>query len=897
VKNRIFLLLLFFGSGACGLLFEVVWTRRLTLLFGATVYAVASVLAIYMAGLAAGSFLFSRLAERSAKPGRLLSLVLAGAGVSGAAVLPALDLIQPVYLSWIGSTGWDSLSAGAGRLLVSALVLIIPCTLQGGTFPLMGRVYAGLTPEAGRNAAHIYAVNTFGAVFGGLFTGFFAIPRCGLSASSAAGGAGYLILGVACGLSAGFFARRVSGDAPSPVEDGDAAPEYATQSDPSAAISLRLVAVAALLSGMTALAYEVVWTRILQVFLRNSPYTFAVILASFLSGIALGSLLAARIAPGHRRALRLFALFQSCIALIAIVLQPLFGMLPDLLRPLSGVTRFPSLTLFLPGLVMAFAVVLIPATLMGLSFPLLCRAYVESSGGRLAYGLGRVYGLNTMGAIAGSLGAGFVLIPLAGTSGSNLLVALVNLALAAVIMHRIKSIRAPLPAEKQGGRKRAGKEKQAVKSKQRAVWAWLAMLAAADISLLLLGVGSPARTILPPSVHRTKVRQDRVLYYRETAPGTVVVVEDGRSGLRSCFVNNNVVCGTSYDALKVIRMLGHLPMILRGTDEPCRSLVIGFGTGVTSASLLRYPWQERLDCVEICPGVLEAALFFRDVNHTAYKDPRLRFIPGDGRSYVDACRETYDVISCDPTHPALGCGSLYSTEYFLSCRRILTDGGIICQYLPFHKMSERHFRAALATFREVFPRMNVWVGFSHAIMVGRAGETEQAIDVDFIARVMTLPEVREDLYAVHLETPYDLLSTFALGEKGVESLINGEVLRNTDDHPVLEYSGPEALRPDAWPRNMEQLLRHMDSPLPYLRGPGPAGPPRTVFLPALQRYLGGKHQLYLGQIAWHRGQLGEALDHFRQGLRINPEDMELSDLADLAMAGLKRGAPPPFSTE
>jgi spermidine synthase len=235
-------------------------------------------------------------------------------------------------------------------------------------------------------------------------------------------------------------------------------------------------------------------------------------------------------------------------------------------------------------------------------------------------------------------------------------------------------------------------------------------------------------------------------------------------------------------------------------------------------------------------------------------------------------------------------------EYFESCRRLLRENGVICQYLPLHKMSARHFRVALATFHEVFPRTTVWLGFSHGIMVGRAGDETPGISVDFVARLMSIPEISRDLYACHLETPYDLFSTFILGEPEVKALVAGETLRNTDDHPILEYSGPEALRRDAWQVNMRQLMQAMASPLPRLTGFGPPGPPREVFSRSLDRYLEGKRGLYRGLIAWQQGDLKAAFDHFVLGLRVNPEDLELADMADLARTSLEKNRPLPFAT-
>jgi spermidine synthase len=258
--------------------------------------------------------------------------------------------------------------------------------------------------------------------------------------------------------------------------------------------------------------------------------------------------------------------------------------------------------------------------------------------------------------------------------------------------------------------------------------------------------------------------------------------------------------------------------------------------------------------VEICPGVRYAAKYFSDFNDHVYQNPKVNFIPGDGRNYLLLSSEKYDIISCDPTHPTLGSGGLYTREYFLSCRQHLEENGVVCQYLPLHKLSPSDFRMLIMTFAEVFPCVSVWLAHSHGILVG----TNKVQVLDF--------EILEQVKSDMLGDPYLVAISLILDTKAVKDF-TGKIRINTDDRPALEFFRPASLLRENWEKNVSGLMSHRVEPNSVFRN--------LEDQETLARYLEGQAHFIRGLICQNRGDRAGVAAAFRRALEVNPENEEV----------------------
>jgi len=264
--------------------------------------------------------------------------------------------------------------------------------------------------------------------------------------------------------------------------------------------------------------------------------------------------------------------------------------------------------------------------------------------------VGTVLMINTTGAVLGPILTTFLLLPMLGASLAVLLIVIL-LAISALFI--LKTLKTNQPGK-------------------------LTKYILYSVIVILIGVifYQPDLRILPPSFHRF----DReVLFYRESVEGALSVGQDKETGrdTKYTYVNNSVVIGSTYDAIKVVKMVGHFPFFL-GLE--CKNvLVIGFGIGVTTSAIASHTEVESIECVELVKGLKDAAIYYNDLNHDVVNDPRLRIIPGDGRHYLQLTPNKYDLISCDPTHPILGSGNLYTKDYFALCKKHLNPGGMVSQ--------------------------------------------------------------------------------------------------------------------------------------------------------------------------------------------------------------------------
>ena len=752
----------FLLSGAASLMDQVVWLRYLSLIFGNTTWAAATLLAVFMGGLGLGALLFGRLADRVTRPLVLYAVMEIAIGV--------IALASPWLLSWIDSAyvfvyrAWGNMPwlFTAGRTLLVAFFLLPPTILMGGTLPLVLRATTRERERVGASSGFFYGINTAGAVCGTAFAGFLSVWQFGLYRTLVIAA----LFNLLAALASLLVKRHFTVDA-------------WTQSPAYAGTSRQWLLTIFFLMGATSLAYEVFWTRILLFHLGSSVYAYSLMLLAVLLGIGVGSLLAIPWADRVGSPLRALVWVELGIALWIPLQILLFQQLDLLLLTAAELIQPTGFARYTVGQLLAILPLLGPPTLlMGMSFPLAVRAMNENPE-HLGDDVGKVYGANTLGAVVGSLSAGFLLIPTVGTQNSLIVVATVNAVLALMI------------GKREGGRLLVP------------ITATAATLVFATIAVF------PAdRVILAAGLFYGDQPEDLV-YFHEDAQATVTIRQREKDDepYYALAVNGVAVAGTSPELHAVQRMQGHLPMLL---GNEVRSVVhIGFGTGGTAHAVSQSPVEDIL-VVELSPEVIKASdTYFGTINHGVLADERVRVEINDGRNFMLASPERFDAVLSDSIHPAYaGNGSLYSLEYFRLIRDRLEPGGIASMWLPTYFLTPDNFGGILKAFCEVFPHVAVWYEPStlNAFTIV-TGKVEGPVwEADPLARAFSLPRIANDLVSLDIQGPADLLALLIATEKDLAPWLEA-IPSHTDDRPRVEYESGRLLdRNQTWLDNFEILL-------------------------------------------------------------------------------------------
>ncbi len=801
--------ILFFLSGAAGLVYEVTWARSLGLVFGASHLAVTTVLAVYMGGQALGSAIFGRMGDRSERPLRMYGWLELGIAVSALGFVGLMRVYPWLYppVARIAEENGTWLTLVRAAFAVAAM--IVPTTLMGGTLPVLTR-FVARGGGVGHRLSSLYTVNTLGAVAGTVAAGFLLIPALGVTATLLlAAGVSATVGGGAFLLQARFPAIAAEAPAdPGPQGSGGQATEAAGAADvsPERTVLLRAALVGAAVSGFCALGYEVLWTRMLTLVVGTSVYSFSVILVAFLTGIGVGSHAFRWVRSwvgGDRRALRALGLTEILIGLTALGVTLLMGILPSLANHLRGLLEWKGSTEFAGRLAGSFGVavvfVFVPAFFMGLAFPL-AGAVWTARGGRVGAAVGRLLTANTVGAILGSVVSGFFLIRWFGIERSLQMLVVVNVGVGLAIVARA-----------------AGRRPLAVLSLCAMAATIVARVAVPEVARFwdrkyFATYVNGGRSTDTPEQARERLADLEVLYFHEGQNETVSVTR-GRGGEQSFIVNGRPEASTVPMDVQLQKALGHLPMLLH--PNPRSVFVLGTGTGMTLGATAVHPEAERIVLAEIEEGVLGVARTFSRWNGGVLDSPKLRIVFNDGRNFLATTREKFDVITADPIHPwSGGAGYLYTKEYFESVATHLAPEGIAAQWLPLYELTEDDVRTVVRTFAASFPYAMVWLTWYDAVLVG--SNEPIRIDEAALARRMESPVIRDDLAVSMMSTPDDLLSFFLLGPSGTVAAGRGGRI-NDDDNVTLEFSAPTSQGvPGLEARAVAALAASREPLLPYL---------------------------------------------------------------------------------
>jgi spermidine synthase len=733
-------LALFFASGFAGLVYQVLWRRELGLLFGNGSHATAATLAAFFLGLAAGGAAFGRRAERTARPLLGYAALEAAVAASALAWFGLLDLFHSLYpflYDWLGDHRAGFVAARFGLALA---VLFPPAFCLGGTLPLLSQHLVREPAALGRTAALAYAVNTLGAATGAFAAAFVLVPRLGVRGAYATALATTLAVAA---LAAGLGRRALPPPPPAAPAPSPPAPLHGVRS-------------LAVLSGFAVLALEVLWTRMFAQVLHNSVYTFAVILVIFLLALAIGAAIARGLARRVRRPAPMLVALLAGGALGVAATPFAFDGLTDGLRSLGEGRGFAGYLAQVFGA--GVLVVGVPTVWLGVLFP-----YLIKLGESWGYGAGRTVGelaaWNTLGGVAGSLAAGFVLLEWLGLWNGLRAVAALQLVGAAAV---------------------AG-----LAPRRR-----LALAAAPAAGLALLATAFDASRL--PGVHIDPARGERVVEILEGSDAVVAVV-DRPDSLR-IKLDNHYGLGGSGDFDKEARQ-AHLPLLLH--PAPRSAFFLGLGTGITAGAALQHP-LERLLVAELVPDVATASRrYFGPWQNGLFADPRAAVRVEDGRNLLRGTRERFDVIVADLFVPwRAGEASLYAREHFAAARERLAEGGVFAQWLFLIQFSREEFGSVARSLVEVFPRVTLWRGNQRTThpLVLLLGERDPApLDASAlerrIAETARTPADRDPRRSAIPRSAAAVLWLYQ-GDLSAARELLAEFPVNTDDRPFVEYSAP-----------------------------------------------------------------------------------------------------------
>jgi spermidine synthase len=752
-------ILLFLFSGISGLIYEVLWTRMFSLVLGTTVYAVATVLGVYMGGLALGSWFFGRIVDHPGANGFRLYGWLEGAVGVYAFILPLLlDLSDEIYKTASPFLSESFAGLMTLRLGLAVVILIVPTTLMGGTLPALSRYLVRGRGRSGVEIGTLYGVNTLGAVIGCFITGFFLLELLGVKMT--------LTTAAVVNLTVAILALYLSGRShPEELES----PQKETKPQKKRTIELtteysplqiRAVLWLFALSGLAALALEVLWTRSLMYFVNIDTWAFTSMLTAFLSGIGVGSLIMARFADRIKRPLLTLAVIEILIGITAGLSIPLFDLLHG--SRSAGLWLASSGNVLLGQIVhklsCSFFIMLAPTLLMGAAFPLVCRIYVGNRK-EIGRGTGTLYALNTAGAILGSVGAGFVMLPLMGNIQKSIL-------LSASLYAVIGLVLLVVATDKSRARLR------------------LRVFATTGLAVLVflnvLFTGQPV--IKLSHLFKEQPGLFTLRHFHEGPDASIAVLEKA-NGRRDLNINGHSTACTNYMDMQVHRMLSHLPVLLH--EDPKKVLIVGFGMGSTAWGCCQHNNVERVDVVELLRDEKETARWFEEVNHGVLDHPKLKFIQGDGRNYLLASREEYDVISFNAIHPRYS-ANLYTVDFYRMCREKITSNGIICAWMTQNSLVDVEWRMLCRSFTEVFPYSTLWYcNPQHFCLIGSMKPLKINFD-DWQKRIVQ-EEVAADLRDSNLEDPLVFVTRYMFGDEELHDYLANSPL-NTDDKPLVEFA-------------------------------------------------------------------------------------------------------------
>ena len=792
----------FFISGAAGLVYQVIWIRLIEKVIGSAPFAVAAVLSVFMAGLALGGYMAGRRIDRVSSRSSLLAIyggLELGIGIFALSVPFIIAGVKPCY-----HLVYDRLMAHfwcyeAIAVVGCTFVLIVPTALMGATLPVLCRFYVHRLEHVGARTGWLYGLNTIGAAIGVALCGFFLIGQLGVWMTLGL----FSALNVSVGLTCFLVSRRLTdrgtttgrreerkNSANVPVVDS--AIRNATENR-----ELPWTLAVFTVSGFCVMAYEVLWTRLLGLIAGPTTYCFTLVAATFIISLALGGIYFGRLADRARHVPLWLAFTQMAAAGVALMISQFLGNGQFFFAKLIYQNQESFSRLMLVQSAVLFTLLATPAFLLGGAFPLVNRIYIRNPAG-VGRSLGTAYGLNTIGAVAGSFIAGFVLIPWVGKENALRLVIGLQFATACIYMGFGRS------GGRVGIRLTAGCLLVAALFLTVRFPSWRTELLSrgwyrdfGPMSSDLARAGWLDAILDGTEKIAGHRRGLEVVFQGEGASGFTTVEREVTSlgTVEYAMFNSGKADASSHGDRSTQTLSAHIPMLFHPDARDV--MVLGLASGMTPGEILLYPVRS-LDVVEISRQVADACRkYFRPWNNACLENPRTRLILQDGRNHLGLTHSRYDVIISEPSNPWMdGLANLYTREFFQMARRRLRADGIFAQWLQSYEMDWDTFSMLGRTFASVFPEgAMIKVGPADYLLLGFTGaglDWNTARKHAHFARASRLVDFPEVEFLSHLVVTEDIGALFGSGPI------------HTDNRPRLEFAAPRTLYSGAL--NIDALL-------------------------------------------------------------------------------------------
>jgi len=823
-----------------------------------------------MGGLTIGAWLTGRLRVVSSHRLRAYAILEIVVALT-ALILPILFRASLPLLSWAYSDGNAPVRFGLIRLLLTLGVLGLPTAAMGATFPIAASWFAnsgvrsnsrsGIRFSSG--AGMLYAANSAGAALGALAAGFWLIPNVSLSDTLriAAG-----VNGI-CAFTALWISFSQADSSTSSIEEVELRPKHSKRNSSrqerggrSVALSRpQLAYVAIAISGFLALAYEVAWTRLLELVIGPTTYAFTTMTVSFITGIALGSAVGARLS----RRISYPEVWLAAMLGITSVSASLASWYASSRLPLLIASDVNGANVLFKWVivreVLMVIVILLPMTMsLGAAFSFalaIASRGVETVAGDTGY----VYAANTLGAIAGALAAGFLLLPRIGLHGSFVAMSYVG------VLSSGRYLAALLFRGRTTNNLRAVMTVGAA-----AILAFLISLPNWDRNMLASGAYLYTQSV-PAGQFQEFLRAGQLEYYKDGAVATVSIRR--LVGSLSLAVDGKVDASNGSDMLTQ-RLLGLLPGLLH--DKPQDVGIIGLGSGVTAGSILATGAVRSMDIIETSPQVVEASKFFSKENSNVLHAPGVRLIVGDGRSHLLLTQQHYDVLISEPSNPWMaGVAALFTRELFAAARERLKPNGLFCQWAHTYEIRAADLRSIVETFRSIFPQGTMWlVGDGDLLLIGTNGNSilDRLPGISEHWREGQVPAVLADVGIEASSAPFQMLSLFVGGPAELTRYGNGAQIQ-TDDKAALEFTAPRAIYARTTESNIT-ALRSLTTWPPFIATTLNSGSPQAWKA--------------RGRMALRAAAFDMAYDSFRHAVALDSHDADAYSGVSDAAAGSHR---------
>ncbi|MEZ2345552.1 fused MFS/spermidine synthase [Terriglobus sp. RCC_193] len=754
--KRIMLIAALALSGISALIFQVLWARELSVVVGVEVYAITLAISAFFAGLAGGSALFGRIADRVVSPLRVYAILEAGVAAAAVAVTLVLPSMAVLYAKLQDHVGLLA-------LVLPFVVVSAPALLMGGTLPVAIRALQPQSLRVAVDGGFLYTANTAGGIIGVLIASFVLIPWVGLRGTALV--AGFLNV-VACAVVWQQFKETV----PHPEKASVVEKRHTSSVTPS-----HLPLILYTFAGAVALGYEVVWSQAIGQFVSTRAFSFSIVLAVYLSGLALGAWFGSGFVKRGLDSWGAFGLLISGAGLIAMLEFSAVGRWTVLTQMWIGdavlkAAGSEALRMYASFATAGIGLVFLPTLLLGAAFPVVLRLIAGKSG--VGSAVGNALSANTAAGIVGTMVTGFVMIPMLGIVRT--------LALLTIVAGAIGVVATLFTTRR---------------------WMKLAVGLTA-VSTMVAAAMTPADRLANLLL---LTRGGGTLVFYEEGRGATVAVAQQRSkdnAFRRLFVQGVSNSGDAMPSMRYMRLQTMIPLLIHN-GEPKSVMVVGFGTGITAGETLRYPGLTTRVCAELLPSIVRAGKMFPE-NYNAWNDDRLNIRLRDGRQELMRNNQSYDVITLEPPPPsAQGVANLYSVEFYEIAKKRLNQNGILAQWLPIATQNEQQTRELVRSFLNAFPYATLWTTELHEmLLVG----SPQPIHID----VRTLQErfapgsVVASMKGVGIDSPAAVLATWITDRSGLERFA-GDARAVTDNHPRIEY-GPW-VRQDEITRVLPELLK------------------------------------------------------------------------------------------